>query len=161
MLHKCEVFPFYLWKYFPFSPFHLIVFQSKLRKWEDPYLTIYVVQLCSMIFYMNPRASKVFFLEAWSFYNLSGRKVVGHSPALAKWSFSLLSALDSRKKAPLPLAISYIVLNKLKIIWQKELSIWRGDSWKCWNTHLALKNHKSVTNSKWNIFTNLAVGSNL
>lgn len=35
--------------------------------------------------------------------------------------------------------ISYIVLNKLKIIWQKELSIWRSDSWKCWNTHLALK----------------------
>ena len=35
------------------------------------------------------------------------------------------------------LPISYIVLNKPKIIWQKELSIWRSDSWKCWNTHLA------------------------
>lgn len=133
---KC--FHFLPVKIFSFSPFHLIVFQSKLRKWEDPHLTIYVVQLCSMIFYMNPRASKVFW--SLSFYNLSGReKVVGHSPALAKWSFHFWVLLTPEKRLHCLSPISYIVLNKLKIIWQKELSIWRSDSWKCWNTHLALK----------------------
>lgn len=57
--------------------------------------------------------------------------------------------------------ISYIVLNKLKIIWRRNWAF-EDATVESAGIHIwHLKNHKSVTNSKRNIFTNLAVGSNL
>lgn len=139
MLHECEVFPFSACESISFLTFPPHCFPKQTEEMRRPLphnswstFTQHDLLRESPCIRGFLSGSLEFLESIWE------RERCGPFSCLGKMVlFTSECSWFQEERLHCLLPISYIVLNKPKIIWQKELSIWRSDSWKCWNTHLA------------------------
>lgn len=132
-------------QHFHFSTFHSFIFQSKMKEWKDPFphnlQTAFYPVLFSTLTLLHPRS----FWRTRISRVCQGEKVwTIPLPCLNNPLHSEWCQLQEERVHCLSL-ISYVALNKWKLIWPREQIVWRSDSIKCQSIWLACKEHKSVT----------------